>query len=50
MLKSRAGSSQSQDIERDFRALFASVAGVRPLGSTFRRSRDMKSQCSPHPG
>ena len=42
MLKSRARSSPNEDIERDFRALFASAAGERALGSTFRRSRDMK--------
>jgi len=46
MLKSRARSSPNEDIERDFRALFASVAGARALGSTFRRSRDVKCQCS----
>ena len=42
MLKSRARSSPNEDIERDFRALFASAAGERALGSTFRRSRDME--------
>ena len=34
--------SPNEDIERDFRALLASVAGARALGSTFRRSRDME--------
>ena len=34
--------SPNEDIERDFRALLASVAGARALGSTFRRSRDIK--------
>ena len=37
--------SPNEDIERDFRALLASVAGARALGSTFRRSRDIK--CKP---
>lgn len=34
--------SPNEDIERDFRALLASVAGARALGSMFRRSRDIK--------
>jgi len=38
----RARSSPNEDIERDFRALLASVTGARALGSTFRRSRDIE--------
>ena len=34
--------SPNEDIERDFRALLASVAGARALGSMFRRSRDIE--------
>ena len=44
-VKSRARSSPNEDIERDFRALLASVAEARALGSTFRRSRDVR--CKP---